>query len=256
MVSVDSKRFLAVGLACFAFVAATFGQGTANRSGDDVDLDALITWLIDHDQELRQIPFSKVILATSGRKILPVDRSDAATAEFLGKLDRGIGTALEKLRSPSHAVHSAKRINEASAHFERELLASLGNVDGFRCEYPKTAEGKTQRSGYPDLKLVDSRTGRIAYLDPKLFASDSRNSSLRTFYFTPKRETNKVLEDAHHILIGFPHEGKGPDGWRFSGWELIDLSHFSVRLKSEFQGSNRDIYTDEATVGSSSDSRP
>jgi hypothetical protein len=32
---------------------------------------------------------------------------------------------------------------------------------------------------------------------------------------------------------------------------VIDLAHFKVRLKAEFQGSNRDLYRPEAIVATS-----
>ena len=96
--------------------------------------------------------------------------------------------------------------------------------------------------------MVDIKTGRIYYLDPKLYAAGSRESSFRTFYFEPKVATNKVREDAVHLLVGFEHEAKTGGRWNFTSWDLIDLSHFKVRLKAEFQGSNRDIYKPEAII--------
>jgi hypothetical protein len=108
-----------------------------------------------------------------------------------------------------------------------------------------------QRSGYPDLRLVDDETKRVFYLDPKLYAAGSRESSFRTFYFEPKKATNKVLDDAVHLVAGFEHEA-GKDGhWKLTRWDLVDLAHFRVRLKAEFQGSNRDIYRPEAIVATS-----
>jgi len=118
------------------------------------------------------------------------------------------------------------------------------------CDFPKTASGHLQRSGYPDLRLVDRATGRVLYLDPKLHAKGSRQSSLRTFYFTPKRETNKVNDDAHHLIVGIEHEKTGREV-SFTRWELIDLSGFRVRLKAEFEGSNKDMYREDAVVGAS-----
>ena len=79
----------------------------------------------------------------------------------------------------------------------------------------------------------------------------SRDSSFRTFYFEPKITTNKLREDAVHLLVGFEHEKKTFGRWKFTRWDLIDLSHFKVRLKAEFQGSNRDIYKPKAIVASS-----
>jgi hypothetical protein len=99
---------------------------------------------------------------------------------------------------------------------------------------------------------VDKPTGRVCYLDPKLYERGSRESSFRTFYFEPKQETNKVNDDAHHFIVGIEHdrsEGQGR-GWKFVRWELVDLTHFRVRLKAEFEGSNRDMYRPEAVVGS------
>ena len=34
-------------------------------------------------------------------------------------------------------------------------------------------------------------------------------------------------------------------------WDLVDLSRFTVKLKAEFQGNNRDMYRPEAIVASS-----
>jgi hypothetical protein len=39
--------------------------------------------------------------------------------------------------------------------------------------------------------------------------------------------------------------------WNFTRWDLVDLSEFKVKLKAEFQGSNRDMYRPDATAGSS-----
>jgi hypothetical protein len=104
---------------------------------------------------------------------------------------------------------------------------------------PRTAAGHAQRSGYPDIRLVDKATGRVFHLDPKLHAKGSRRSSLRTFYFTPKRGTNRVNDDAYHLVVGIEHEKTGAKE-RFTRWELIDLSTFRVRLKAEFEGGNAD----------------
>jgi hypothetical protein len=121
-----------------------------------------------------------------------------------------------------------------------------------RCDFPLTAEGKLQRSGYPDLRLADVESKRVFYLDPKLYAAGSRDSSLRAFYFEPKKATNKVRDDAVHFVVGFEHETREKNGlWKFTRWDLVDLSRFTVKLKAEFQGSNRDIYRPEAIVASS-----
>jgi hypothetical protein len=127
-----------------------------------------------------------------------------------------------------------------------------------QCDFPLTADGKVQRSGYPDLRITDLESKRVFYLDPKLYAAGSRDSSFRTFYFEPKKSTNKVRDDAVHFVVGFEHapretaSGFPNAAWKFTRWDLVDLSRFTVKLKAEFQGSNRDIYRPEAIIASSS----
>ena len=106
------------------------------------------------------------------------------------------------------------------------------------------------------MRIVDLETKRVFYLDPKLYAAGSRDSSFRTFYFEPKKTTSKVRDDAVHFIVGFQHEPRDGSSspssmWKFTRWVLIDLSHFNVKLKAEFQGSNRDMYRPEAIVATS-----
>jgi hypothetical protein len=61
-----------------------------------------------------------------------------------------------------------------------------------------------------------------------------------------------VRQDAVHFIVGFEHEKPAPEKyWKFTRWDLVDLSHFQVKLKAEFQGSNRDMYRPEAIVATS-----
>jgi len=109
-------------------------------------------------------------------------------------------------------------------------------------------------SGFAHHRL---ETKRVFYLDPKLYAAGSRDSSFGTFYFEPKKSTNKARIDAVHFVVGFEHApretGAGsPNGpWKFIRWDLVDLSRFTVKLKAEFQASNREMYRPEAIAASS-----
>ena len=61
-----------------------------------------------------------------------------------------------------------------------------------------------------------------------------------------------MREDAVHFIVGFEHAKPAVDrNWKFTRWDLVDLSHFQVKLKAEFQGSNRDMYRPEAIVATS-----
>jgi hypothetical protein len=60
-----------------------------------------------------------------------------------------------------------------------------------------------------------------------------------------------VRDDAVHLLAGFEHEPRTNGRWTFIRWDLVDLSHFEVLLKAEFQASNRDIDRPEPTISTS-----
>jgi hypothetical protein len=159
---------------------------------------------------------------------------------------------VKKLNAPASAIQSTTRINEVSSHFEDALRELLNAGPGLSCDLPRTAQGRVMRSGYPDLRIVDLASKRVFYLDPKLYAVGSRDSSFRAFYFEPKIATNKVRDDAVHFIVGFEHEPREKSGrWNFTRWDLVDLAQFRVKLKAEFQGSNRDMYRPEAIVATS-----
>jgi hypothetical protein len=238
-------------------------------------MDQLIPWLLDEDQQLRGVPFSELIFDATGRKVLPFEANNAVHQRIAKAISAACDETMKRLNAPDSAIQNVGRINEVSSHFEDTLRGLLNATPGLQCDFPLTAEGKFQRSGYPDLRITDLESKRVFYLDPKLYAAGSRDSSFRTFYFEPKKSTNKVRDDAVHFVVGFEHQpretasaspnrggsvsplarGNGAEAartmWKFTRWDLVDLSRFTVRLKAEFQGSNRDMYRPEAIVASS-----
>jgi hypothetical protein len=218
-------------------------------------LDKLIPWLLDEDRQLRGIPFSEVIFDATGKKVLAFDPQNEADQRVVKQISAACDETMKRLNAPDSVLSrngGIGRINEVSSYFEDTLHELLSSTSGLSCESPPTVEGKVQRSGYPDLRIVDLASKRVFYLDPKLYAAGSRDSSFRTFYFEPKRATSKVNDDAVHFIVGFEHERRDKNGrWKFTRWDLVDLSHFKVKLKAEFQGSNRDMYRADAIVATS-----
>ena len=231
-----------------ALIALLFSAPLALRAAD---LQPLVNSLMQSEQELSGVPFAEIVKAATGKQVIAINPTNSVDRELLAKIGRALDEVLVKLNTPDGPAQSKRRINEVSTLFEAALKAALNSIEEIGCDYPKLASGAQQRSGYPDLRLVDKKSGRIVYLDPKLFERGSRGSSLRTFYYEPRRETNKILDDAHHLIVGFEHDGKQDGAWKFLSWELVDLAGFRVKLKAEFQGSNRDLYRPDAIVGRS-----
>src|SRR5207247_8673804 len=125
-----------------------------------------------------------------------------------------------------------------SSHIDDLMRELVNKTTGLICDFPKTSEGRLQRSAYPDLEVIDQELHRVYYLDPKLYAIGSRDSSFRTFYFEPKIAPNKVRENAVHFIVGFENAKPAADRHlRFTLWDVSDLSQFKVALSAEYQRS-------------------
>jgi hypothetical protein len=280
-ITLIASAFAVIAAFAQAAAAATESSASVNTTADAPNptaakaaVDQLIPWLLDEDQQLRGVPFSEVISDTTGRKVLPFDANNAIDQRVAKMISAACDETMKRLNAPDSEIQNIDRINEVSSHFEDTLRELLNASPGLQCDFPLTVEGKIQRSGYPDLRITDRESKRVFYLDPKLYAAGNRDSSFRTFYFEPKKSTNKVRDDAVHFVVGFEHaprdvadprsrgesdagpnaatERRGYKGvWKFTRWDLVDLSRFTVKLKAEFQGSNRDMYRPEAIVASS-----
>ena len=223
-------------------------EKSAQRRAANADVE-LVKGLLKENLSKREFDFAVVVEAVSGKKVLPLAgrKSGERVREAIEEV---IAEVVGKMNGEDSPLRGLRRINEGSRFFEDGLLAGLDAMEGISCEIPHTREGAAQRSGYPDLKITDRATGEIYYLDPKLMESGSVDSSLRTFYFEPKDGTLKITDDATHLLIGIEHDGS--DGnWKFLGWRLVDLSVLKVKLKAEFQASNREVYEKSSVLETS-----
>ncbi len=235
------RRPLLSVFAILSILSATAVLGTAD-SQKETKLSArqVVAWLFTNAESLEELDFRDVAEAASGKTVHPLILENPTDKALVDRINEAAVKCIAQMNAADSPTKGLRRINEASRYFEEILLKELNHGD-FACQFPLTAEGKQQRSGYPDLEILHKPTGEITYLDPKLFEESSRESTLRTFYFEPRQKTAKITKDARHLLLGFSHDGK--DGnWKFLQHELVDLSKLKVRLKAEFDASNRDLY--------------
>ena len=201
----------------------------------------LVRQLIGENLGERRFAFGTVMEAASGKRVVPLDPALAPHRRITEAVEAALDHARTVLSRPDSPVRGLRRINEASRFFEDILLENLDAQPDLTAGIPTTRDGHSQRSGYPDLRIVHEPSGTVAYLDPKLVEQGSWESTLRTFYFEPKAGSLKINDDAIHLLAGIPHDGK--DGqWTFGESKVIDLSRIRLRLKPEFQASNADLY--------------
>jgi len=280
-------RFLAVTVLSASLLDVVLA--TANDPSGIAPVDRLIPWLMDEESQLRGIPFSEVIMDATGKRVLAVDPKSEVDRRVIKRIGDALHETLQRMNAADSPIQNIKRINEVSSHFEDSLRELLNAGPDLKCDFPRTNDGKVQRSGYPDLRIVDVASNKVFYLDPKLYAAGSRDSSFRTFYFEPKVATGKIHDDAIHLIAGIEHQppprsdsaselreggsayapasalimtpaswiaaqrqnSPKTTTWKFTRWDVVDLSNFKVKLKAEFQGSNRDMYRSEAIVASS-----
>ncbi len=220
------------------------------------EVQPLIHWLLEDEGRLDDVPFSEVVEAVSECEVLPVNLKDEVDARMLNALTVALDDCLVQLNAMGHTIHEVGRVNEISRYVEDRLLKLLNATEGLRCEVPLNASGDRQRSGYPDLRLLDEASGRVFYVDPEIYRLGSEQSSFRTFYFEPKKATNKILDDASHLIVGVAHSGKVAGRWQLDHWKIVNLVDFRVRLKAEFQASNRELYQRGAVLRKSNDPSP
>jgi hypothetical protein len=216
---------------------------------DDPSVESLVETILNGGGTYKDVSFSTLIETSTGNRVLPMNPAEPVDGEILEIINTALEAVLKRYNQPDSETYQESRINEVSAYFEEALLEELDRAPELMCGYPRTAEGNLQRAGYPDLMIRHIESGRVVYLDPKLVEEGSLKSSLRTFYFTPRIETNKVLHDANHLLVGIEHDGN-TGKWKYLRWHLVDLAGFKVTLKAEFQASNRDLYRSELILDS------
>lgn len=217
------RRFTLSGLALLA-IAWVAVAADSNRTPPGAEVE-------------RDFPFAEVIQRTTGHEIVTFDGTNAGHAALLEKLKAAAAAAA---RSASSAKIESARANEVGNAMEAHVLKAL-NDGGLKAHRPRTAAGRAQAAGYPDVELESDPP---CYLELKTYNARTADSTQRTFYYSPAEET-KVTRPALHLLLAFEMEQqKAGDRtiWVPVRFKLISLHDLVVRLKVEYNQSNRGLY--------------
>src|SRR5215468_11121555 len=95
-------------------------------------VDQLVPWLLDEDQQLRGVAFSKLIFDTTGRKVLPFAANNAVDQRVAKAISAACDQTMKRLNAPDSEIQNIDRINEVSSHFEDILRKLLNATPGFQ----------------------------------------------------------------------------------------------------------------------------
>ncbi len=180
-----------------------------------------------------RMPLEAVVEALSGCRVLDWQ------GEQLEGLTRIADAVLQRVRA---TPLSAARPNEVGYRLETVVSAAIRELD-WPVDRPAGPSGRRRSAGYPDLEFMAG--GRAFYLEIKAFSPGTERSTQRTFYLSPSDDF-KVTRDAFHLLLACEIVAEGEDTYRLQSVKWLDLSRLEVRLKHEFNASNRDLYGEDA----------
>ena len=195
-------------------------------------------------EPIKDVSFPVVIEVLTGYQ---VQRFDRERDENILKLLEVAAAQAGKEAAKKGII--ADRPNEAGNRIEPFVIDALNEV-GFAAGKPRTKSGKIKAAGYPDIE-IQHESGWTGYLDCKTFASKSVGSTFRAFYLSPSAEP-KITKSAPHLLLSFELQRGGRNTYLPLSWHLYDLHGLAVKVKHEFNASNRDVYTAELLLAEGS----
>lgn len=127
------------------------------------------------------------------------------------------------------------RANEYGNFVEQEFKNFCNLSNKLQNTTPINTNGVAQSAGYPDGLITWNN--KSFYIEVKTYKSDTLNSNLRTFFYSPSK-ISKITQDTYHLLIGFETDGNN----HLKGFHIIDLYDLEVTLKTEFNTGNNGMY--------------
>ncbi len=159
---------------------------------------------------IKGIPFSVIVRSLAERQVIRINRSEAADADLLAKLERTIQICAAAVKS--NPIRRP-RPNEVGNDIEPYVMRALVQA-GLTATRPTSQAGLGKSTGYPDI-LVRAGANRATYLECKIFAQGSAETTMRSFYLSPS-DSFKVSVDARHLLLAFGMEASPISGSRDS----------------------------------------
>jgi hypothetical protein len=188
------------------------------------------------------IPFAQVVEAATGLPVHPVDDSDT---EVVTRLDAVFRFILEGYETTEAGFEISVRMIEDQIS---DAINCRAVTTPLVCDKPRNVSGKYQASGYPDLALTCTTTGRVYYLSMSTCTRRALDSSLRTLYYSPSALTGKATSPARHCMVVFLRETADPGTEILTGFRFVDLAKIKLNFKAEFNAGNRVLVQSESIL--------
>jgi hypothetical protein len=188
-------------------------------------------------------PFGEVIKTTTGFRVIAFDETRSTHCELLDRLQKVARRAASLAKETGVRKARANEVGNAMEEFVLKAMVAE-NLEATR---PKTQSGRTLSVGYPDFDLNSEPD---CYVELKTYNAKTANSTQRTFYYSPSADP-KITHDALHLLLAFQMVQTEEDGqsvWRPDRFQITSLDQMVVKLKVEYNQSNRGLYAAPLTL--------
>jgi len=183
---------------------------------------------------IKGIPFEVVIKGLCDVEVVKFDRYNADSQILIDQISGAMRSACQSVQA--HPIERP-RPNEVGNDMEPFVIEALKSI-GLDAATPKTRDGKGKSTGYPDVRIETD--GLPIYFEVKTYAARNHSTTQRSFYLSPSNDP-KVIEDAHHLIVGFEIKREGNLYWPVA-FEIVDLYGLDCDMKSEFNSDNKRLY--------------
>jgi hypothetical protein len=218
---------------------------TSQAAGEDETEMALARWLVQSDASPAgvRIGFSQLVLAATGRRVLPFEPTKPAMAAMLAKIGAALDTLLPRLNQPESSAHAAASLGDDAAvvaRIDEELRNALGTAT------PEPAAAASP-GAYPAVRLADDASGQSYYLGATLFLPGAHPEGAG-LCIIPDTCARRMPADGCCLLVGIEQNGKRGKDLAFLNWEIVDLSRIKLRFTPAFRATTQDALPPSAVL--------
>lgn len=191
-----------------------------------------------------QSSLKSIIANMYNKEVLPLSLSKSEDAALVKDLCNATLNATHKIAS--NPIHK-RRPNEVGNAIEVFVKNAINELNGYSAETPRTINGISKSSGYPDI-LIKDPIDRYTYIECKTYTKENLSSKFRSFFLSPS-DTPKVIYDARHIVIAMQMTQIKANVYIPKEFKIVDVCFLPCILKQEWNSNNVELYNQPILAG-------